>query len=76
MGWSGAIGILDKRDQIVVISMAASGTDVYRIERDGTSRDESLKRVSDSQNLLERLKRLKAESSMPAETTHHADGPR
>jgi hypothetical protein len=44
VGWSGAIGVLDKRDQMVVISMAASGTDVCRIEYDGASLDESLKR--------------------------------
>ena len=41
VGWSGAIGVLDKRDQMVVISMMASGTDTYGIEHNGASLDES-----------------------------------
>jgi len=40
VGWSGAIGVLDKCDQMVVISMASSGTDAYGIELDGASLDE------------------------------------
>jgi len=38
--WSGAIGVLDKRDQMVVISMAASVMEAYRIEHYGASLDE------------------------------------